>query len=99
LAIHAYEQALRHNPYSAPSLQAVANILRSRDQFANAIEYLKAVVKFDDRNGEVWATLGMFVSALSVIAHPLMCFRSLLFDAGQPPGSIPGIPASPLSFA
>jgi len=62
-AIHGYEQALRQNPYSAPALLAIANILRGRDQFAQAIEYLKAITKFDERNGEVWATLGKHISA------------------------------------
>ena len=57
-ASHAYEQALRHNRYSVPAMLAIANILRARDQFGPAIEYLKAITKFEDRNGEVWAALG-----------------------------------------
>jgi glucose repression mediator protein len=57
-ATMAYEAALRHNRYSVAAMLAIANILRSRDNFGPAIEYLKAITKFEERNGEVWASLG-----------------------------------------
>jgi tetratricopeptide (TPR) repeat protein len=53
-----YEQALRHNSYSIPAMLGVANILKQRDQFAQAIDYLNAITKIEDNHGEVWALLG-----------------------------------------
>jgi predicted Zn-dependent protease len=58
-AAAAYEQVLRYNPYSVPAMLAISHILRNRDQFSNAIEYLKHITKIDERNGEVWGALGM----------------------------------------
>jgi len=40
-------------------MQAISCILRSRDQFALAIEYLRTILKIDPNNGEVWGSLGM----------------------------------------
>lgn len=57
-AITAYEQAIKHNSWSVPAMQAISGILRSRDQFAHAIEYLRTILKIDANNGEVWGSLG-----------------------------------------
>lgn len=57
-AITAYEQALRHNQYSIPAMNAVSCILRTKENFPRAVEYLQAIVKLDSNNGEVWGSLG-----------------------------------------
>ncbi len=57
-AIHCFESALRQNAYSVPALLGIANIFRSKDVYPQAIEYLRAITKFEERNGEVWETLG-----------------------------------------
>ena len=58
-AINSYEQALRHNQYSVPAMSSISAILRTREQFAKAVEYLQAILKIDGNNGEVWGSLGI----------------------------------------
>ena len=58
-AINAYEQALRHNTWSVPAMNAISSILRTREQFPKAIEYLQNILKLDPNNGEVWGSLGL----------------------------------------
>ena len=57
-AMHAYEQALRHNQWSIPAMSAISCILRTREQFQKAIEYLQNILKLDPQNGESWGSLG-----------------------------------------
>jgi general transcriptional corepressor CYC8 len=57
-ALYSYEQVLRHNQYSVPAMLAISHILRSRDQFAPAIDYLRHITKIDSTNGDVWGSLG-----------------------------------------
>ena len=58
-AINAFEQALRHNQYSIPAMNAISCILRTKENFPRAVEYLQAIVKLESNNGEVWGSLGM----------------------------------------
>ena len=57
-ALHAYEQALRHNSYSIQALNAISCILRTKENFPRAVEYLQVILKIDGNNGEVWGSLG-----------------------------------------
>lgn len=59
-AVSAYEHALRHNQWSIPALFAIAAIMRARDQFQKAIDYLQSVVELDPQNGDAWGQLGKF---------------------------------------
>lgn len=54
----AYEQALRHNQWSIPAMTAISQILRTREQFPKAIEYLQNILKLDPQSGETWGSLG-----------------------------------------
>lgn len=58
-AIHSYEHALRHNAWSVPAMTAISSILRSKDQFPAAVDYLRQILKVENNNGEVWGSLGM----------------------------------------
>ncbi|KAL5003470.1 hypothetical protein BDV10DRAFT_200329 [Aspergillus recurvatus] len=58
-AMNAYEQALRHNQWSVPAMNAISCILRTREQFPKAIEYLQNILKLDPGSGETWGSLGM----------------------------------------
>ena len=64
-ALHAYEQALRHNFQSIQAMNAISCILRTKENFPRAIEYLQAILKLDSTNGEVWGSLG----------KPLLCIN------------------------
>lgn len=57
-AMSAYEQALRHNQWSIPAMSAISSILRTREQFPKAIEYLQNILKLDPNSGETWGSLG-----------------------------------------
>ncbi len=67
----AYEHALNANPNSIPAMNAISLILRTREDFHKAVEYLQAILKIDSNNGEVWGSLGMlgFFCTLHVYVH------------------------------
>ena len=54
----AYEHALRANPHSIGAMNAISLILRTREDFPKAAEYLHAILKLDGANGEAWGSLG-----------------------------------------
>lgn len=58
-AVQAYEQVLRHDPWSIAAMNGIADILRDRDQYQLAIDYLRTILKVDQGNGEVWSHLGL----------------------------------------
>ncbi len=39
-------------------MNAISLILRTREEFAKAVDYLQAILKLDQNNGEVWGSLG-----------------------------------------
>ena len=53
-----YEQALKFNQWSVPAMQGIACILRTKDAFPAAVEYLRTILKVDSTNGDVWGSLG-----------------------------------------
>lgn len=57
-AVTAYEQAMRHNQYSIQAMNAISCILRTKENFPRAVEYLQGILKLDAANGEVWGSLG-----------------------------------------
>lgn len=57
-ALFAYEQALRHNMYSTQTLNAISTILRTKEQYQEAMEYLRNIIKMEPANGEAWGNLG-----------------------------------------
>lgn len=61
-AMSAYEQALRHNQYSIQAMNAISLILRTKENFPRAVEYLQNILKLDGNNGEVWGSLGEWSS-------------------------------------
>ena len=60
--MNAYEQALRHNQWSIPAMNAISCILRTKEQFPKAIEYLQNILKLDTSSGETWGSLGMLLN-------------------------------------
>ena len=87
-AMEAYEAALRHNPYSIPALNAISCILRTKEQFAKAVEYLQTIINIDTTNGEIWGSLGKIIFWLLLqyeeyVANKYCTVdRPLLFDDG-----------------
>ncbi len=46
-------------PHSIPAMNSISLILRTREEFPKAAEYLHAILKLDNTNGEAWGSLGM----------------------------------------
>jgi len=44
-ATQAYERAMNFNQWSVPAMLAISCILRSKDQFTAAVEYLRQILK------------------------------------------------------
>lgn len=63
-AVQCYEQALKYNQWSVPAMQGIACILRTKDQFPQAVEFLRTILKVDPANGEVWGSLGKLTSTM-----------------------------------
>lgn len=57
-ALFAYEQAIRASPGSTQAMNSISAILRTREDFPKAIEYLNQILKLDAANGEAWGSLG-----------------------------------------
>lgn len=80
-ALQAYEHALRHNQWSVQAMTGIATILRTREQFAKAVEYLQNILKIDANNGEIWGSLGRAQEPCT--SHKTHnCSRSLSSDDG-----------------
>lgn len=72
-ALQAYEQALRHNKWSVPAMNAISCILRNKEQFVKAVEYLQNILKIDATNGEVWGSLGECASRFTLVPSRQVC--------------------------
>lgn len=96
-AINAYEQALRHNQYSVTAMNQISAILRTKENFPKAVEYLQAILKLDGNNGDVWGSLGMYERG-SVSGELLNFCRSLLSHDGRFAASLQRLPAGAVSF-
>ena len=94
-AINAYEQALRHNQYSVTAMNQISTILRTKENFPKAVEYLQAILKMDQSNGEVWGSLGIFFHFLCE-HYSTDARRSLLPNDGRSTTSIYRVPAGTL---
>lgn len=96
-ACSCYEMALKFNQWSVPAMQGIACILRTKDHFPQAVEYLRTILKVDPANGEVWGSLGKLLE-LSKTMCPLTTSRPLLFDDGRLATGVFSLPASLVSF-
>ena len=98
-AMNAYEQALRHNQWSIPAMNAISCILRTKEQFAKAVEYLQNILKLDPTSGETWGSLGKNYSHWRTAFRKLTnhgC-RPLSSDDGQSARCVYLLPTSPVS--
>ncbi|KAF2404942.1 TPR-like protein [Trichodelitschia bisporula] len=83
-ANYAYEQVIRHNSWSVPAMQAISCILRSRDQFAPAIDYLRAILKIEPNNGETWGSLGHCYLMLDNLQEAYSAYQQALYHLQDP---------------
>ncbi|KAK8130285.1 RCM-1 [Apiospora kogelbergensis] len=83
-AMSAYEHALRANPQSIPAMNAISLILRTREDFHKAVEFLQAILKIDDRNGEVWGSLGHCYLMMDDLQQAYAAYQSALVNLPNP---------------
>ena len=83
-AISAYEQALRHNYQSIQALNAISNILRVKENFPRAVDYLQIMLKIDQNNGEVWGSLGHCYLMMEDLQQAYQAYQQALYHLRDP---------------
>ncbi|KAI1083730.1 hypothetical protein F5B20DRAFT_525194 [Whalleya microplaca] len=83
-AMIAYEHALSANPNSVPAMNAISLILRTREDFHKAVEYLQAILKIDQNNGEVWGSLGHCFLMMDDLQQAYAAYQSALVNLPNP---------------
>ncbi|PTU19439.1 hypothetical protein P175DRAFT_0510699 [Aspergillus ochraceoroseus IBT 24754] len=83
-AMNAYEQALRHNQWSIPAMNAISSILRTREQFPKAIEYLQNILKLDPTSGETWGSLGHCHLMMDNLQEAYTSYQQALYHLRDP---------------
>jgi tetratricopeptide (TPR) repeat protein len=73
-------------------MNAISHILRAREKFPEAMEYLRSILKLDPNNGDVWGSLGEHEPE-TANQNKADSSRALLLDDGQSAGSLHGLPA------
>ncbi|KAK4953343.1 glucose repression mediator protein [Elasticomyces elasticus] len=83
-AIQAYERAMSFNQWSIPAMLAISGILRSKDQFTAAVEYLRQIIKIDPTNGEVWSSLGHCYLMMDDLQQAYSAYQQALYHLPDP---------------
>ncbi|KAF2190842.1 TPR-like protein [Zopfia rhizophila CBS 207.26] len=83
-AIQCYEQALKYNSWSVPAMQGIACILRTKDHFPQAVEYLRTILKVDQANGEVWGSLGHCYLMMDDLQQAYSAYQQALYHLSDP---------------
>ncbi|KAI9883800.1 MAG: hypothetical protein M1823_004410 [Watsoniomyces obsoletus] len=78
-AIQAYEHALRHNWRSIPAMNAISSIMRAKEHFPKAVEYLQNILKIDGTNGEVWGSLGHCYLMMDDLTQAYNAYQQAVF--------------------
>ncbi|TRX89141.1 hypothetical protein FHL15_009954 [Xylaria flabelliformis] len=83
-AMQAYERALNANPNSVPAMNAISLILRTREDFHKAVEFLQAILKIDAQNGEVWGSLGHCYLMMDDLQQAYAAYQNALINLANP---------------
>lgn len=83
-AMNAYEQALRHNQWSISAMNAISCILRTKEQFPKAIEYLQNILKLDQSSGETWGSLGHCHLMMDNLQEAYTSYQQALYHLRDP---------------
>ena len=83
-ATAAYQHAMRFNQWSVPAMLAISCILRSKDQFTAAVEYLRSILKVDSTNGEVWSSLGHCYLMMDDLQQAYSAYQQALYHLPDP---------------
>lgn len=83
-ATQAYERAMSFNQWSVPAMLAISCILRSKDQFTAAVEYLRQIIKIEPSNGEVWSSLGHCYLMMDDLQQAYSAYQQALYHLPDP---------------
>lgn len=83
-ATQAYERAMNFNQWSVPAMLAISCILRSKDQFTAAVEYLRQIIKIEPTNGEVWSSLGHCYLMMDDLQQAYSAYQQALYHLPDP---------------
>ncbi|KAK3315113.1 hypothetical protein B0H66DRAFT_334277 [Apodospora peruviana] len=83
-AMAAYERALSLNPTSIQAMNAISLVLRTREEFAKAADYLQAILKIEPNNGEAWGSLGHCYLMMDDLQQAYAAYQSALINLRNP---------------
>lgn len=83
-ATQAYEAALRMNPYSIPAMNSISCILRTKEQFPKAVEYLQSILNMDSSNGDIWGSLGHCYLMMDDLQKAYSAYQQALYHLRDP---------------
>ena len=86
-ALFAYEQALRHNEWSTQTLNAISCILRTKEDYPKAMEYLKKILNGEPNNGEAWGNLGHCYLMMDNLQEAYTAYQQALYYLPDPKAS------------
>ncbi|KAF2839640.1 TPR-like protein [Patellaria atrata CBS 101060] len=83
-ALASYEHALRQNQWSVPAMNAISCLLRSKERFPQAVEYLQLILKVEPNNGEVWGSLGHCFLMMDELQQAYSAYQQALYHLQDP---------------
>lgn len=83
-ALTAYQRANQLNQWCVPAMLAISSILRSKDQFTGAVEYLRNIIKIEPGNGEVWSSLGHCYLMMDDLQQAYSAYQQALYHLPDP---------------
>jgi glucose repression mediator protein len=83
-AMECYQLALKYNQWSVPAMQGIACILRTKDAFPQAVEYLRTILKVDNNNGDVWGSLGHCYLMMDDLQQAYSAYQQALYHLSDP---------------
>lgn len=83
-ATQAYESALRMNPFSVPAMNSISCILRTKEEFPKAVEYLQSILQIDSANGEIWGSLGHCYLMMDDLQKAYSAYQQALYHLRDP---------------
>jgi tetratricopeptide (TPR) repeat protein len=83
-AMECYQLALKYNQWSVPAMQGIACILRTKDAFPQAVEYLRTILKVDPANGDVWGSLGHCYLMMDDLQQAYSAYQQALYHLSDP---------------
>jgi glucose repression mediator protein len=83
-ATQAYERAMTFNQRSVPAMLAISCILRAKDQFTPAVEYLRNILVVEPTNGDVWSSLGHCYLMMDDLQQAYSAYQQALYHLPDP---------------